>query len=219
MLALFAGLIMFLPTAYFRARRRLAVRLSVGGLIAFIAGLIMTPTPPKADKMPAASSSPITAPSPDSKPSAPAIDKGTQAEFIAMYRHIIETAKPCDKSVDALGKAAKTGNVYSTYQVAKDGAEACRDASTSIGEMETPGGLPSEAADAVGKAIEVCRNAYLYRQLGMEKAMQAADGDARPSVMSEMAENMKTAQHGVILCVAQLFMTSQAVGVDPKILN
>jgi hypothetical protein len=210
--ALMVGLIMFLPVAVFRARRTVAIWLTVGGIIAFAAGVIITPAPPQAGRASAATASA----EPTTKPAETTNGAESKAAFVALYREILSAAKPCDSSVAALRKAAGSGNPYSTYEVAKRGADACREAAMSINDMEAPAGLSAEGRDAVTKSIETCRSAYLYRQTGMEKAMQAADGDARPSVVSEMSENMKTAQSGVMLCVAQLFTASQAVGVDPK---
>jgi hypothetical protein len=217
LIALIVGLIMFLPV--FGSRRRLARGLTFGGLAAFIVAIVASPTPPKTETSPVAAASP----SPAAKATSPAAeavskvgDKEGQAAFLALYRQLLETAKPCDKSVAALGKAAGTGNSYSTYQVAKDGAEACRSAYTAINRMETIEGLPSDGTEKLENALQTCGNAYLYRLMGMEKAMEVADGDDKPSVVSDMSEKLRLAQSGIMLCVAGFYETSAAIGVDSK---
>lgn len=139
-----------------------------------------------------------------------------QNGLISLYRTVLETAKPCDASIGQMGKAASTGNQYATYDVAKAGAAACREAATAIREMEAPTGLSSDAAEATTKAIGDCGGAYLFRQMGMEKAMLVADGDGRPSLVSEMSENLKTGQAGVMVCVADFFVAAEKAGIDPK---
>lgn len=216
LLALIVGLVMFIPIPFFRTRRRLAKWLCLGGLGAFVAGMILTPG--SAGKHAAKNTKLVSkagVSAPTSSRETPSTEEGKNA-FVALYRQVLAAGEPCDKSITAIGAAAKTGDQYATYQVAKDGAAACREAATTIGSFSKPDGLTGEGEQAVEKALKICGNAYLYRQMGMEKAMQIADGDGKPSVVSEMSDDLKTGQTGVLLCVAGMFDASSKIGIDIK---
>jgi hypothetical protein len=150
--------------------------------------------------------------------SAPVSD-ATKQSFVYLYQDVLAAVKPCDKAFDRLGQAAKTGAPLATYKAAKVGADACQEAATTIGKKSAPSQLSGAAAEKTEEALKVCRNAYVARQMGFEKAMAIADGDTRPSVMSDMEENMKQGQAGVLLCVGSLIEASGLVGVDPKTLH
>ncbi len=224
LLTLIVGGLMFLPLRALKSRRPLAKKLAIGGGVAFIIGVIFTPTPPASTKSPAsvatqepgASASSTPSPSPTASDVASAAAKD---EFIQRYRQMLAAAKVCDEASETLGKAANSGSQLATYQAAQGGRDACRAAAGTIGELDAPEDLPDAGEAAFDKAKDTCRNAYIYRQLGMEKAMQAADGDARPSVVSEMQENMKTGQAGTLLCVAQWFDAAGKSGIDVKALD
>jgi hypothetical protein len=231
-ITLLVGVVMFIPVQVFRARRRWALRLTFGGLAAVIFGLVASPPKPipeTAVKATAPSATPAIAASPSSPPKtagASAVEKAkdasseqTKREFVELYRQVLKSGGPCDKAIGAMAIAAKTGDQYATYQVAKEGEEACGQASTAIQDLQVPSGLSNEAASAVEKGIKTCSSAYVFRQMGMQKAMQVADGDGKPSVVSDMVDNLKTGQTGVMLCVAELFEASSKVGVDTKLMK
>ena len=219
-LALLVGIVMFLPLAAFKARRPLAKKLAIGGGVAFVAALILDPNPP-GDKV-AAKVDPKPSPT-AAAPSAPIASPQSSADgkerFVVLYRGVLSATKPCDAAVGRLGKVASSGDQYATYQVAKDGRDACRDTSTTIAGLDTPDGLTADAEAAVEKAVGECRDAYALRQSAMETAMQIADGEGRPSLVSEMSDQLKAAQGGVLVCVAHLFQAGSAAGVDLKRLN
>jgi len=219
MLALIIGGLMFIPLPALRKRRPLAKKLAIGGLAAFIFGMAFGPKPAENTKTPSASTQAQPAVQPKPTPSPKDEHLAAQDAFITLYRQIINQTKRCDQASSALQKAANSGDTLATYQAAKEGRDACREATTTIGGYDAPDGLSDEAEEATTKAITTCENGYLYRQMGMEKAMQYADGDTRPSVMSEMIDNMKTGQAGTLLCVTQLFAAANKSGIDIKRLN
>lgn len=214
-LALVIGAVMFIPIAVLKRRRPLAKKLMIGGAVAFVAGLILAPGKPD-DKAnaPVQATQAKSEPTPSPTPSDRSEKLATEQRFISLYHQVIAAAKPCDEATNTLGNAGKSRDMLTVYQAAKDGRDACRDATTEIGKFEAPDGLKADAKSATDKALNTCRNAYLYRQMGMEKAMQVADGDSRPSVVSEMVDNMKTGSAGTMLCVGELIGAASSAGID-----
>lgn len=204
-LALVIGAVMFIPIAALKRRRRIAKILAIGGAIAFVIGLVLTPNPEK-DGKPAPKQ--VASAKNDSAPTLASTEQAEKAaaqeRFISLYHQVIAEAKPCDEASSVLQKAANSGDSLATYQAAKNGRDTCRAATMAMGKVEPPSGLTDAGEAATKKALGTCENAYLYRQMGMEKAMAVADGDNRPSAISEMIEHMKTGQAGTLLCVAQL---------------
>lgn len=224
-LVLVAGLILFLPLRALRPRRPLAKKLAIGGAVAFVAGLIISPTPPPSSQQTAEREAvPEPTPSPTNSATLavkPAVQNtGVPAEqkvaFTALYRSVIARAQPCDASVNQLSKAANSGNQMATYQAAKAGHDACLETVAELNDLDAPDGSSPEAEAAVDKALGICRNAYIHRQTAMTTAMEVADGDARPSKISSMSEDLKTAQLGVMLCVGELMSAAGKYEVDLK---
>lgn len=217
--ALLIGVILFLPIASVRRHRSLAKKLVIGGGVAFVAGVSMSPPPPpnKTGQKNAATAKNEAATT--SVADAKAEKSAAQERFISLYHQVINTAKPCDNASGVLQKAANSGNTLATYRAAKAGREACQNAAIEMRKLEAPEGLDGEATAMTSKALTTCANAYVYRQMGMDKAIEVADGDNRPSVISEMIENMKTGQAGTLLCVGQLIEASAKAGIDVKKLN
>ncbi|HEX8553412.1 MAG TPA: hypothetical protein VF695_01770, partial [Sphingomonas sp.] len=139
--------------------------------------------------------------------------------FVGQYRQLLVLAKPCDQAVTALAKAANSGDQYSTYEAAKHGDRVCRKTATTIGGMSASASTYGEDAKKIEKAISTCRSAYIFKQMGMAKAMAIADGDGRPSVVSDMSEDLKTGQAGALLCVAEFFAAGSKLGIDLKELS
>lgn len=214
--ALLVGAILFLPLASVRRHRSLAKKLVIGGAVAFIAGVSMSPPPPpnKAGLKDTATAKNGAAGT--SAADAEAEKLAANERFISLYHQVISTAKPCDDAAGVLQKAANGGNTLATYQAAKAGREACQNAAIEMRKLEAPEGLNGEATAMTNKALTTCANAYVYRQMGMDKAIEVADGDNRPSVISEMIENMKTAQAGTMLCIGKFLETSNNLGIDAK---
>ena len=196
-------------------RRRIA--LAISGFVGLIAVGASAKDPPKVE-IPAAKPSALasTASSAPATPATPSTSDEAKAAFVSLYRSVLDTSKPCDTSIDRLGKAASSGNRYTTYAVAKQGAAACRDAAMAFQDMQAPAGLPTDAEEVTTKAISACQNAYISRQMGMEKAMEVADGDGKPSVVSDMSDNLQAGQNGVLMCVAGFFDAAGKAGIDLK---
>lgn len=219
--ALFAGALMFLPTAALKRRRRTAKGLLFGGIAAAIVGAVLTPVPPSgaaaepevASKVEPASPEPKSTPTPDRS--------AAKEEFVTLYRSVLSSAKPCDMAIERFGKIAASGagDMVSAYVSAKRGFEACQQSTMSIGSLQSPDGLGSEAEEAVSKALKTCEEAYSLRQIAMRTAMKVTDGDGRPSVVASFSDEMKSAQGGVMLCLAQFLEAGSVAGIDTQRLS
>lgn len=215
--AFIVGLILFIPVASLKPRRPFAKKLTIGGGVAFVVALLLDPTP---SNKPVAVASSATAQS-DAAESVRAAtrDDRAAANMVASYRAFLAVAKPCDRAVNALADAASAGNQYATFSAAKDGHELCRETAMTVAASSPPDGLDADTRKAAAKAIEHCRDAYLSRQMAMEKAMAIADGDARPSAMVDFTDALKAGQAGLLLCVGEWFGAAGKAGVDPKELS
>lgn len=217
--ALLIGAILFLPFASVRRHRSLAKKLTIGGAVAFVAGVSMSPPPPPNKTGMKDTATAKTEAATTSAADTQAEKRAAQERFISLYHQVINTAKPCDDASGVLQKAANSGNTLATYQAAKAGREACQNAAIEMRKFDAPEGLNGEATAMTNKALTTCANAYVYRQMGMDKAIEVADGDNRPSVISEMIENMKTGQAGTMLCVGQLLEAASKSQIDLKRIN
>lgn len=215
-LLLLVVVVMFLPTPALRTKRRLASRLTLGGLVLFITGLVLTPTPPpsahNANEQTATKTARKTTVTPASK-SGPS--KNTKDEFVGIFAKLLSSAKPCDAAVDDFAKVAQTGNVYIAYRAARTGSNACEAAVDAIESFTVPQGLDSETSAKVEEALATCRTSYGYRRTAFEKAMQFTDGDGRASVVNAFADDLLTAKAGIILCVARFYGVAGKMGINP----
>lgn len=217
MFAVIAGAIM-LTVKSLAARKPLGKKLAIGGAVAFVTGSVIMPDRPKAN----AKVEPAPIVTPSATPSAEAIvapDKASsegERAFLALYRDVLARAAPCDKAVTQLGKTAQGGDPYATYQVAKNGNASCQTAADAMYAMEVPDGLPEAANEELDKALKACRFAYAQRASGLAKAMEIADGNGRPSTLSEMTEMLKDGQTGTLMCVAGFFATASKSGIASK---
>jgi hypothetical protein len=211
LLVLIAGGVMFLPVRALRGHRRLAKWMAIGGGIAFVVGILLTPATPHApDASPADAKPAVTQQGATEKQEAEDQAATKREGFLTNYRATLQIAKGCDQSIDPVADAAKANDVIALYSAAKAGQEACQTAWLALGKIEAMSGDKEE------KAVDTCKNAYFLRQRAMETAMAIADGDAKPSNVVSFTEDMKTGQAGVMLCVAQWMEAGGAIGVKPE---
>lgn len=145
-------------------------------------------------------------------------DAGKQG-VLTNYRTMLTLAKKCDPTIAALGEAAKSGSAVAMYAAAKEGQARCQEAWLGISKLSPADGLPGAAREKEEKAIKACGSAYFLRQRAMETAMAIVDGDAKPSKVASLEEDLETGQAGVMLCVAGYFEAADAVGLKPAALK
>lgn len=201
-----------------KGRRPLAKKLLLGGAVVFVVALIMTPKPPPTPaSMPAvtkavavASTKPTTGQA-SAKPVA-AVDP--KPGLIRQYKAVIDTVRPCDAAFKAL--AGAKSSQLALYQASKIGHDACGASSKAVDAFEVPEGLDNKVQVTQRKALATCATAYRFRERAFGKAMEMADsGDIRPSRMTEMQEDFKTGEAGVLLCVSQLIQAAGEAGIKP----
>jgi hypothetical protein len=199
-----------------KGRRPLAKKLLLGGAVVFVVALIMTPTPPPAST-PAGTKTVAVAPTKPTIDQAPAKSVAAvdpKPGLIRQYKSVIDTVRPCDAAFKAL--AGAKSSQLALYQASKIGHDACGTSSKAVDAFEVPEGLSDKVQATQRKALATCATAYRFRERAFGKAMEMADsGDIRPSRMTEMQEDFKTGEVGVLLCVSQLTQAAGEAGIKP----
>lgn len=211
-IAFIIGAILFFVA---KGRRPLAKKLLLGGAVVFVVALIMTPTPPAST--PAGTKTVAVAPTKPTIDQAPAKSVAAidpKPGLIRQYKSVIDTVRPCDAAFKAL--AGAKSSQLALYQASKVGHDACGTSSKAVDAFEVPEGLSDKVQATQRKALATCATAYRFRERAFGKAMEMADsGDIRPSRMTEMQEDFKTGEVGVLLCVSQLIQAAGEAGIKP----
>lgn len=201
-----------------KGRRPLAKKLLLGGAVVFIVALIITPTPPSTPaSVPAVTKTVAVAPAKpivDQRPTEAEAAVDMKPGLIRQYKSVIDTVRPCDAAFKALAGARESQ--LALYQASKIGHDACGTSSKAVDAFEIPEGLSDKVQATQRKALATCATAYRFRERAFGKAMEMADsGDIRPSRMTEMQEDFKTGEVGVLLCVSQLIQAAGEAGIKP----
>lgn len=196
-----------------QARQGIFGCLGCGGLIAVIAIIVaISGGSSTGGKEAEASRLEATADKIDAEANRVEQSDGKQA-LVNNYRTMLKLAKGCDPMIGAIGDAAKTGSPVAMFAAAKEGQARCQEAWLGISKLSPADGLPDAVREKEQKAIKTCGSAYFLRQRAMETAMEVADGDAKPSKIASIQEDLQTGQGGVMLCVAEYFDAAGAAGV------
>jgi hypothetical protein len=201
-----------------KGRRPLAKKLLLGGAVVFVVALIMTPTlPPTPASTPAGTKAVAVAPTKptiDQASAKPVAAVDPKPGLIGQYKAVIDTVRPCDAAFKAL--AGAKSSQLALYQASKKGHDACGTSSKAVDAFDVPEGLADKVQVTQRKALATCATAYRFRERAFGKAMEMADsGDIRPSRMTEMQEDFKTGEVGVLLCVSQLIQAAGEAGIKP----
>ena len=216
LLALLVGVVMFLPFSFFKTRRKVAGMLAVGGLVAFIVGVALSPTPAPTTKGPAAVAS---VPPPDAavaKATAGEAKRVLETETKTLWASLLQAIEPCDRAAEQVAKTTKTGNIYEVYPAAKAGTEACGEASRAVEALSPPNSATGEVAAAFEKGLDACENGQQARTVAFSKLAEVADGDMRPSAVTEVKEYMQAAGAAGLVCAAGMLEAATKGGVDTK---
>lgn len=219
LVAFIIGLLMFAPTAALKPKRKLARNIALGGFVAFVFGLIISPTPPAAT-IGADASKPVTATSDTTVAVAPPdVKKLLEAEAQQVWKAVIAAAEPCEQSSKKLAVASKTRDVYEMYPAATDGAAACRDASSQTRSLDPPHSAAGEVKAAFEKAIERCADGHLLRANAFEQVAKVLDGDARPSAVTEAQKSMEASSVSGMFCATEMFSAAEKGGLPATIFS
>ena len=215
LLAVIVGLLMFIPLKVLRAKRRVALWLSVGGFVSFVLGLILTPTPAQQGQ-PEVSATTHPAPSPARSPGSPDIKARVEREATALWASVVRIDEACSSASKRVAKAGASADPYQIYPAAKAAEEACSSASSETNKLLPPASLDGSQKTAFADAIEKCGQAQMVRSTAYSKVAEVVDGNLRPSAVTEAKENLQTAQSASIFCAAGFFDAAAKAGIDTK---
>ncbi len=204
----------FLPRL--RGQRRQSRNIVLAGIGCFIlaAVIVPKPTPEQLAERAAADARAADA--------AKAVaDKASKAklqdEAAALWSNIVTEAKPCDNAGDRVASAARSGDVYRLYAVAKESQAACGSAVAATFQLKAPASAVGESKVAFENAIIKCGEAHSIKQIAFGKVADVADGNMRPSAVTEAREKLEVASGGGLYCAAAMMQAASKAGVDSKI--
>lgn len=197
------------PQAWMKVRKRLVGAFIVlGSMGGCVAGATMLPPPPATDATakPAAAAAQAA---PAAKP-----EGMTQAEFNLVWSGVKARMERCDGPLRRAGEAVGTGDPYAAYQPVKIASDSCRQAWMDIGGVEIPKSAKGEVKTAMREAREICSSAALAKMDAMDKMAKVLDGDARPSAMSGLKEQLESGQALASGCWIKFMDAAQKAGLS-----
>jgi hypothetical protein len=212
-------------------RRRLAavgvprwMRIAVPSLFAFAGMLAIGAAAPQGAGAGSTPAPPMIATRQASVRPAPALARKIDIELAtsqtkAFWQDFMAEAKRCDSAGEAANHGLDRGSVYSAYSSAKVAADTCGNAADNIGSLEVPPEYTGEAKKVFGDAIVRCSYAYGQKSLAYTKMLNVIDGDARPSVVEDDKETMKSASDGIELCVTDLMDGGYKAGIPSTVFS
>lgn len=140
-------------------------------------------------------------------------------EATAIWTQFETAAQACDQASDRVKAELQSaaGTPYSTFPLAKDAVYACDAATSAIFALEPPKGAPDALREEFQTALSACYRAYRGKQNVFQRLTKVLDGDARPSTMQAVQNEMQTAEGHMITCVPGLMAAvEQATGKFPE---
>ncbi|WP_298331116.1 hypothetical protein [Asticcacaulis sp.] len=134
----------------------------------------------------------------------------------AFMQDVIAAASPCDKLSLEVARATEAMDMVEIYRTSRNAERVCSEARSEFNSIQLPSYLTSEGRKNVREGLTQMSNAYDQRAYGYSKLKQAADGDLRPSVVTDAQEAMEGVQGQVISAIATLYMALGADGADPE---
>lgn len=132
----------------------------------------------------------------------------------SLMNEISLAAKPCDNIGKQFATASENPDMYEWYRLANAGAKACDTAAADI-QLIQPGNTFSQDGK---KKLKIARDnlatAYLHKAESFEKIKIVANGDMRPSAISEATEAIETSSSALVIASAALMINMQEEGVD-----
>lgn len=210
-LLLVIGLFMFLPTPALSAKRSLAKRLALGGLALFVVGLVLTPTQPTPDR------------ASREQAKSPALRKAKsevlKTDAIAFYRAMFERMLPCDAAGKKTAETAALlekgqATIYDAFNAAVGQETGCRQSMRQLRSVTIPSSFNADVRSRATEAVEICTNVAFIKQEGAVTLQKIFDGDAKPSMMKQLADQSETARIGILACAEANIMVTSAAGIE-----
>jgi hypothetical protein len=157
------------------------------------------------------------------KPKTDAAQEGSaqaKVDLLELWKRVKSASGPCDRAnsqvAEALSGLGKSHSVYDAYGLADKAHDACRQAWSDLDKLKVPASIGGEQAESLKKSLEFCANAYLLRQMSLDKMKTVLNGDMRPSALQDYKGDAEAAQAGVLACVAGMMGAGAKVGLDMK---
>lgn len=157
-----------------------------------------------------------------SSPDKPDVDPQATAkkDILALWSSVKSASADCDqansKVADALGALGRSTTIYVAYENADRAHRICGQTWSELSNLEVPGTVQGDVATELEEALKNCRDAYLLRQMSLDKMKTVLNGDMRPSALQDYKQDAEAAQSGVLVCVAGMMGTGFKAGIDLK---
>lgn len=147
--------------------------------------------------------------------------QSAKADAAAFYGNVVSAMAPCDAGGKRSAEVAdliRTGraSVFDGYTASREQADGCRESSSRFIGMDAPASFTGDAEVAADKAIKVCGDAAIMKQMAGETMMEIYDGEAKPSKVAELKDRIQSAQGGILACVANAMDAATKAGADLK---
>lgn len=130
--------------------------------------------------------------------------------YVADAHKLIEVMKVCDDAVDAIGAAAKRGNVYAVYDAAASAHTQCADTKDQIAAFKWQPSVPDrKLLDTINSR---CAEAYEVRASQLSLEAEAVNGDASPKAVHDIKALRDLSDLGVLRCMVSVSAAGTAVG-------
>lgn len=190
LIAIIAGIVMFLPFTDLKPKRKLARNLFIGGWGVLILGCLALPHPHVPTPTPAELSK-------------------LRDEEATFGQKISDAPALCD----SMGEADYSNGGLDAYNDAKHASYVCKLASTDLANLTLENDLGNKSVGAFLKTRDDCSKAYDERHLVYEFLMEAIDG-GKPSAMSTYQDQDRSSADLVTACRAELVATAKGAGMQ-----
>jgi hypothetical protein len=214
----------------YRGRRNRPRNLILGAIAAVVTALILIPTEPpspaevkqiagreKRDRLAAVAS----ARQEKLEAAKAAADQRAELrkETKQLWRSVVAASEPCDAASKIAANAASSGDVYRLYEAAKTAEDACRVAHYALRELDAPASSADHVEEAFESSISKCAEAALMKQIAYSKIAEVADGNVRPSAVTDARDSVEAASSGSLVCAAAMMAAAAKAGVGTDIFN
>lgn len=153
---------------------------------------------------------------PEPAPAAPTVVY-TDAERTAQTRDylskIVAAASVCDTYGRRIADAAEASNLYTMYDAASAGEEACFDVDDKLDALAAPAFLDAEATKALKDYTKGLGDGYSMKAIAFGRFAEIADGNLKPSAVSAAKSSIENAQAKIGISMAVIMALFQEEGV------
>jgi hypothetical protein len=148
-------------------------------------------------------------------PQPPTIAEKT-AQVQALFDEVSAIDADCAKAHDYIGQAAKSGDRYESYKMAKQAEEVCDSASDQIEAVRPPQFAKGESLEKFEKGIKELAQAQSLKSYTARGMAAVLDGDARPSLVADVEKRASVAQLSQLQATFTLMAAAGDAGIDPE---